>query len=417
MKYRSRQLAAGTLTLAVCLASGAAAVAGDWTRWGGPDGDFSVDEFSKSWGKAPPSLVWKRDLGAGESAILVKGSTLYTMYRDGEEEVVIALEADAGTTIWEHRYAAPIPETLYVQHGNGPHAPPLIVGDRIYTVGISGKLHALALDKGTPVWSHDLLAEFEGKIPACGYGAAGVAWGELLIVPVGGEGNGIVAFRQADGKIAWKSQDYGAGYATPSLIDVDDKPQIVVFMAKQVAGLDPASGKLLWSHPHETQYGVNASPPIWGEDGILFVSSAYDVGSRGLKLSRSGGKTGVEELWHQRKMQIHFGTAVRIDDHVYGTSGSFGPAFVTAIDVKSGEIAWQERDVTAKGSLLRVGDHLMILDEKGKLVLARATPDELHVLAEQQLLDERVWAPPTLVGDRLYVRSVSGVAAFDMAGP
>ena len=35
-----------------------------------------------------------------------------------------------------------------------------------------------------------------------------------------------------------------------------------------------------------------------------------------------------------------FLNAVRIGDFVYGTTGDFGPAFLTALDVKTGKAAW-----------------------------------------------------------------------------
>lgn len=117
----------------------------DWTRWGGPASDFSITTgpVAATVPLSTPKLLWKRELGSGESAVLAQGSTLFTMYRDGSDEVVVALQADSGNTLWEHRYEAPVPEDLYVKHGDGPHAAPLIVGDRIFTVGISGKLRCL----------------------------------------------------------------------------------------------------------------------------------------------------------------------------------------------------------------------------------------------------------------------------------
>ena len=82
--------------------------------------------------------------------------------------------------------------------------------------------------------------------------------------------------------------------------------------------------------------------PLWGEDNLLFISSAYDSGSRVLHLSQKDGKTSVREKWFNRKMQIHHGTAVRIDDMIFGSSGDFGPAFLKAVNVKTGKITIQQ---------------------------------------------------------------------------
>ncbi|MHC4427430.1 MAG: PQQ-like beta-propeller repeat protein, partial [Planctomycetota bacterium] len=292
---------------------------------------------------------------------------------------------------------------------------PVVAGGLLCTEGIAGKLHCLDKKTGKPLWSHDLLAEYGGRAPDCGYGGAPLVHGDRLIVQVGGKGQGVIAFELKDGAVAWKSQDFGAGYAAPTLIRNGENQQLVVFMREQVVGLDPDDGKPLWSHPHKTQHGVNASTPVWGDDGILFLSSAYDTGSRGLRPSAGDAGGGVEELWHQRKFQLHFSNATRIGDLIYGTSGDFGPIFLTAVDAATGEIVWQERDVVAKASILSLGgNRVLMLDEKGKLVLADLSPDGVKVLAERQLVDGRVWAPPTLVGGRLYLRDRKQAYAFDL---
>ncbi len=64
--------------------------------------------------------------------------TLYTMYRKGEQDVVVALEAATGKTMWEHVYDAPfivagrdaeIVKEYHLENGTGPASTPLIVGD------------------------------------------------------------------------------------------------------------------------------------------------------------------------------------------------------------------------------------------------------------------------------------------------
>ena len=83
-------------------------------------------------------------------------------------------------------------------------------------------------------------------------------------------------------------------------------------MVDFVAGFDPSTGQLLWRHPHRTDYGLNITTPIWGEDNVLFVSSAYGSGSRALRLSVQNGITRVEEEWFTNRMRLHFGNAIRI---------------------------------------------------------------------------------------------------------
>ena len=398
--------------LLLLLVAGALPAAAQWPQFGGPGRDFRAETSS---GLAEPKVVWTAKLGDGESSLVMDDGLLYTMYRQDGDEVVVALKPSSGETAWEHRYAAPI-KGLYVEHGDGPHATPLVTGDRIVTVGITGLMHALDKKTGAVIWSHDLMKDYGGKPAACGYGASPIAYKENVIVPVGGPGHGVVAFQAADGGVAWKSGDFVSGYAAPTLIDVGGQIQLVAFMGQEVVGLDPADGTPLWSHPHKTEYGVNASMPVFGEDRILFVSSAYDTGSRGLRLTRNGKKTTVEEVWVQRKVQMHFSNVIRIGDHVYGTSGGFGPVFLTAVDAGTGEIVWKKRDIIGKASMLLAGGKLVMVDEKGKLVVASVSPEGVEVHATHQIIDGRVWAPATLVGDRLYVRDRKQAYAFDLSG-
>ena len=152
------------------------------------------------------------------------------------------------------------------------------------------------------------------------------------------------------------------------------------------------------SHPHghplvpndnqgeqEGVIALAADTPVWGNDNLLFISSAYSGGSRVLKLTQKDGKTTADELWFHRRMRLHHGTAVRIGDYIYGSSGDFGPAFLAAVNVNTGEIAYQDRSFP-KSNLLLAEGKLIILDEDGNLALATATPTELKVISKVSVM-------------------------------
>ena len=236
----------------------------------------------------------------------------------------------------------------------------------------------------------------------------------MLILPVGGCGRGVMAFDLRDGKTVWKSQDFYNSFSSPIIINVDGQDQLVVFMQNLVAGLEPNTGELLWQHPHRSEFHINVSTPVWGEDNLLFISSAYDAGSRVLHLSQKDGKTSVREKWFNRKMQIHHGTAVRIDDMIFGSSGDFGPAFLKAVNAKTGKITIQQRGF-AKANFVAVGRQLILLDEDGALAIAIAKPDRFEILAKAQVFSTRSWTVPTLVGTTLYARDRQEIVALDLS--
>lgn len=388
----------------------------DWTQWGGPTRNFVANSkgLAASWPATGPKQLWSRPLGGGHSAIITSGNTLYTMYSEGQQEIVIAVAADTGKTIWEYKYDAPQAGMNY-EAGVGPHSTPLLVADLLFTVGATGKLFALDRKTGKVAWSHDLWTEYGGQKMDRGYSCSPVAYKNTIILTVGGApGQTLIAFNQKDGKVAWKNQSLDMSPSSPMIINVDGQDQLIMFLGKVVAGLDPNNGNLLWTHPHVTEWGLNISMPVWGNDNLLFLSSAYTGGSRVIKLAQKDGKTTVSELWFHRRMRLHHGTAIRIGDYVYGSSGDFGPAFFAAVNVKTGEIAYQDRTFPKVNFVLADGK-LIILDEDGNLALATATPTELKVISKVSVMKNLAWTAPTLVGTKLYLRDRRTIAALDLS--
>jgi outer membrane protein assembly factor BamB len=390
-----------------------------WAQWGGPNRDFKTEArpLSTTWPENGPKRLWRRDLGEGYSAIVVDDGHLYTMYRRGEEEVVIALDAKDGKTVWEYAYGAPRWGSLVDQYGAGPLATPLVIGDCIYTVGVRVGLHCLNKKTGKNIWSHDLWDKFGAKPPDRGYSSSPVGYKNTLILPVGGRPkHGIVAFHLKSGEVIWNSQDYGPTFSSPKIIDVDGQDQLVVFGGKLVAGLEPNTGELLWTHPHRTKHDINAMTPVWSsKDNLLFVSSAYDTGSRVIHLSQKEGKTTVKEIWYTRQMEVQHGTAVRLGDMIYASSGDFGPTFLTGINAKTGEVGTKQRGFS-KANVLAVGKDLIVLDESGELGIVTPGSDGFEVHAKASIFSTRSWAVPTLVGTTLYARDLKEITALDL-GP
>jgi outer membrane protein assembly factor BamB len=394
-----------------------------WTQWGGPKRDFMSDSkgLASSWPASGPKKLWSRSLGEGHSSVLVENGRLYTMYRQvlrqpavSHEEVVAALDGASGKTIWEYKYPAPTTGIQFDQ-GLGPHSTPLIVGSRLFAASSRSELFALDKMTGKRIWSHDLVKEFNAPLTARGYSGSPILYNGTIIVTMGGPNQAVAAFDQSSGKLVWKGGYFVWAPASPILIDVDKQPQLVVFGGDVIAGMDPATGRELWTHPHKTDWGLNISTPVWiADQQLLLVSSAYGVGTRALELRQASGKTTVTEKWRSQRMRVHIGTVIRLGEHAYGSSGDFGPALISAIDLKSGQIAWQDRSF-ARAQLLYADGKVIVLDEDGVLGLATVSPTGLKVLARASVLQHLAWTPPTLVGTTLYVRDRQMISAFDLS--
>ena len=394
-----------------------------WLQWGGPRRNFMVESpaLASSWPSGGPKRLWTRSLGEGHSTIVVEGNRIYTMYRAAgllsavrrtQSETIGAFDAATGKTIWEHTYDSST-SALDLSEGAGPHSTPLIVGDTLFTIGSLMELFALDKNSGKVLWRHDMMKEF-GSTPADrGYSPSPLAYRDTILLPGRAKGAGAIAFNQKTGAVAWKAGDYDTGPASPVLINVNGQDQAVISGADEMLGIDPANGAVLWRHPHKTSWGLNISTPVWGADNLLFVSAAYNNGARMLKLAQSGGKTTVQELWFQNRMRTHIGTVIRLGDFVVGSSGDFGPCPTVAVDVKTGQVLWQNRDF-ARSTFLYADNKLIIMDEDGNIGLAQPNRQGLNVLTKASVLTNRAWTVPTLVGTTLYVRDRAKMMAFDL---
>ena len=389
-----------------------------WPQWGGPSRNFVVEarDLATEWPATGPRRRWQKPLGPGYSAIVTDGRALYTLSRNGDDDVVVALDAATGETIWHTRYAAPFVETCSERLGAVPRAAPLLTsagGDRVITISAGGLMNSFDRKTGARQWSVNLTPNPSETVRACGYSASPLAFEDLVITTAGGPGRGVLAVRASTGEVAWQSQDFQNGYSSPVVIDLDGQPELIAFTYGEVSGLNPRSGALEWTHPHPSDQGVNVATPLWGTDGLLFISSAYNGGSRVLRLTRQQGAVKVEEVWAHRRVRIHFGNGLRIGDRIYASNGDFGSAPFVAIDVKSGDTIWRDRSV-ARSTLIAAGDKLIILDEEGTLALATASDTGLTILAKASVLSGRTWTAPTLSATTLFIRNNAEIVALDL---
>jgi outer membrane protein assembly factor BamB len=387
----------------------------DWLLWGGKNRDFisSATGLADSWPASGPKKLWSRTLGDGYSAIAEETGTLYTAFRRDSKDVVTALRADNGKTIWEYAYENPFKNSYSEGVGPGPYAMPQVVGSRVISASGTGKIHSFDKKTGKVMWSHDLYSEFGGTHLDFGYSCHALPYEDSLICLAGGNGSAVVAFRQSDGAVLWRALSFNNSHSSPLLINVDGQTQVVALTADEVIGFNPDNGAELWRHPHKTHHGLACSTPVWAPGNLLFVASAYNTGARVLQLNQSGGHTTVKELWYNQHLQSHFGTAIQHDGYVYFSSGYSGPAFITAVELKTGITKWQERGF-AKAQLVSADGKLILTDEDGALAICRATPEKFEVLSRTSVLQRIAWTPPTLAARHLYLRDRGTISAYDL---
>lgn len=369
------------------------AMAGDWPRWRGPAGDGHADE--PDWFKAgtPGKTVWERDVGAGYSAVSVADGRLYTMGHGGGQDRVYCLDAASGAELWTHAY--PCEAGSYP----GPRCTPTVAGEGVYTLSRRGLLLCLDRKNGKVRWSRDLAADSGAKAPSWGFTSSPLVAGDLVVVNVGTNG---LAVNKDSGKTVWESGGAGASYASPVAMSLAGRTAVLMFIAEGLVASELATGRRLWGVPWKTSYDVNASDPLPVGNRVL-ITSGYKRG--GALLDVSGAAPVL--VWEGKELASHFSTPVLLGDHVYGGHDNTGRGDVRCVEVATGKVKWSTRDL-GYGSCIRVGQHLLILGERGMLVVAPAVPDGYRPAWQQQVLDGTCWTMPVVSQGRVYCRNDKG---------
>lgn len=381
----------------------------DWPQWRGPnrDGISTETGIIKGWSEDGPKILWRAPSGDGYSGISISNGRVYTAFGQNAHEFMVCLDADSGEEIWRYRMDSKFSN----QFGHGSRSTPTVDGDMVYGLSAQGMLVALDAVKGTEVWKHDLRKEYGGKVPTWGVSTSPLVEGDLLLVDVGGKDDyGFVAFNKENGKVAWQTKTDIPGYSAPIAITVNGLRQILCFTGNSLISVDPSSGKEYWSYPWRTSYDVNAATPIFIAPDKVFISSGYNVGGAVLKMKAANGSVNVEEIWKSKVMRNHFSTSLLVDNHLYG----FDEGTLKCVDINTREEKWAQRGL-GKGSLIYADGQLIVLSERGKLLLIEATPLEYRERASAQVLRGRCWTVPTLVGGKLFIRNQKELLCLDFS--
>lgn len=387
-----------------------------WPQWGGPNRNFHTEAtgIKDTWPASGPRVVWKRSVGEGYSSPAAEGGVLYTMYGKTRQEVVLAANAETGATIWEQVNEMSFLSDAGAEMGNGPYATPLVAGDRLFTTGVAGRLQCVDKKSGKVLWTQQLWTEHQGSRLMYGYASSPIAFRDTVIVPVGGRGRALMAFRQSDGSVAWSRNDFGNAYSSPILINVSGLEQLVVLMDGALIAVNPHNGDLQWQTPFRADFSIAVATPVWGAGNLLFISSEYGGGAKVIELTRNGQQTTATERWTTPRLRLHHGNAIRVGDTIYFSSGGKGSqAILSAVDVKDGTIRWQQRSIE-KATFVWADGKLVTLDQDGNLMIAHPSPQGFKITATAPLLSRLSWTPPVVVGTRAYLRDRRSLMAVDL---
>lgn len=387
------------------------ATAQDWTQWRGPNRDGLVPAAStpSAW---PESLrrLWRVEIGEGYASPVVSRGRVFIHGRRDPEEVVTAVDLAKGEIIWQQKYAAPFQKNQYaVSMAKGPNATPLVVGDRLFTLGVTGVLSAWDAAKGTQLWTKDFSKTIDTSKLFCGTAASPLASGGLVIVQVGSDVHGgqILALDPATGAQKWEWRGAGPGYASPVVIDIGGKVQIVTMTDSSMVGIDAKTGAELWSTPFPDEWHENIVTPLW--TGSHLVVSGTRQGTHAYTLQQTNSKWQATEVWKNPDVAMYMSSPVYGDGLIYGHSAKRKGQFV-ALDAKTGALRWSTEGRDGDhASVLLTPSHIIYLTNGADLIVVKRATKAFEVERRYDVADAATWTTPVLLGTDLLVRDATGL--------
>ena len=387
--------------------------AGDWPQFLGPtrNGSYAGPPLAAAWPQEGPPRVWQKKVGQGFSGPVAAQNKLILFHRLDDQETVECLEASTGKPLWAFRYPTRYADDFGFDEG--PRATPAISEQTVLTFGAEGMLHCLDLASGKQIWSVDTKKRFDPPKGFFGAACSPLVEGDAVLINVGGGGGaGVVAFDKRTGNVLWKAKSAEASYSSPAVAAVGGRRYALFFDRNGLAALDPVTGRSFFEFPWTpaNRSSVNAATPLVIRDEV-FLSTSYGKGAILLRFQEKG----PEKIWSGDDiLSNHYATSVHADGFLYGFDGRQEQGCnLRCVELKTGKVRWSQ-DGFGGGTLMLANQTLLILSEKGQLLMAPASPESFRPLPPAQILPFGVRAYPALADGLFYARSKDTLACLDL---
>lgn len=391
----------------------------DFPEFLGPRLKLFVDnvQLNPDWEKFPPKEVWRQPIGAGWSSFSVVNGYAVTMEQRGDAEQVTCYDVLTGKPCWVVSWDA-----RFLTAGVGPRSTPTIEGGRVYALGAWGHLVCIDGNSGNVIWEREILDDLgitrdhDHKMLRYGRSNSPLRYKNLVIVPGGGaEGSrfSLLAYNALTGEPAWRGGDQQVSFASPIAVELLGTTQILTVNESSVAGHDPETGAELWSYPWPGRSRLDAcvSQPVPISANRILLTKGYRRGAAMIELDINDKGIEASLVWEQRKTLLtKFTNVVIMENHAYGLS----EGVLECMNLDGGMSCWKEGRY-GHGQILRVGDLLLVISDKGTLSLVSPDPETPNnVLGSLQALNARTWNNLALYGRYLLVRNAEEAVCYQL---
>jgi outer membrane protein assembly factor BamB len=407
-----------------------------WPEWRGPSasGVSRTANPPTEWSESK-NIRWKVPVpGRGSASPVVWGNRLFLLTavpvglagdaqhaprggltpRGMHRFVVLAIDRTTGKTLWERVAREQEPhEASHTDNGTWASSSALTDGERVYAYFESFGLYAYDMN-GTLIWDKDLgdkrmRNEFgEGSTPALHGNTLVIVWDHL-----NGDGSYIVALDKRDGKELWRvPRDEIDTWATPLVLDVNGRAQVIVPAMNRIRSYDLATGAVVWEGDGLT---MNAIPSPVHENGLVVLMSGFR--GNDLRVVRVADAKGVIDgtsavLWSFDRDTPYVPSPLLLDGILYFLKTNSG--ILSAFDVTSGKPHYQNQRIDGVpnvfASPVAVPGRVYVPGREGTtaVIKAGATFEQLAT----NVLDDAFDASPALVENTIYLRGLKNLYAI-----
>lgn len=377
------------------------APAADWPEWRGPlrDGRSTEKNLPASWAVDGPNMLWKAPFGARSSPVVHNGR-VYLLNGVGAgptlQERLLALDADTGKLLWEHRWNIFLSDVPSHRIAWGSPAVDAASGI-IYTFGGNGTLLAIS-PEGKRLWMRSLKEDYSLFTTHGGRTATPIIDGDLVIVnaiastwgAMANRSHRLMAFDKKTGETVWVStpggRPYDTSYSNPIIIDVEGTRQLVMGLGDgSVVGVKPQTGEPIW-RMHVAQRGLNVTPAAVGPR-VVFSHGDENLASNVMGMVASldlRGKKGElpQSTLAWSVLGVEAGTSSPIvdGDRFYLLDVT---ANLSAYDHQTGRELWKKNlGLAQRSSPVFADGKIYVGTEGGKFYILRPSNSGVEILSE-----------------------------------
>ena len=323
--------------------------------------------------------------------------------------MVLSINRHNGEIIWQHTVKEELPQEATHELGSWASGSPITDGEHVYAYFGSRGLYCFDM-QGRLQWERDFGQM--SKHMEFGEGSSPTLYGNKIIVLWDHEGDSFLfVLDKKTGKDIWKvDRDEGTSWATPLVIKVKGKPQIITSATKRVRSYDLDTGKLIWECSGMTS---NVIPSPFVVDGIVYLASGFR-GNALLAIRLADAQGDITDtdaiIWsYAGKDTPYTPSGLLYNDKLYVLRSNNG--ILSCFDAKTGAQIYSGQRMEGMGNLysspVAAQGRIYILGHKGIMFVIKAGPT-FEILAKNQLNDN-FNASPVVIGNVMYLRGYKNI--------